>query len=107
LNYIQDPDSFIFGITDPVGNFILEKLLQPVQNLLLDTPWFIVIGCSTALAFVLSGLRPAITAFLMLVLIGFLGVWEPAMDTAAQVLAATAIPARIGLGLRTAPPQNP
>jgi glycine betaine/proline transport system permease protein len=99
LNYIQDPDSFIFGITDPVGNFILEKLLQPVQNLLMDTPWFIVIGCSTALAFVLSGLRPAITAFLMLVLIGFLGVWEPAMDTASQVLVATAIAVLIGIAI--------
>jgi glycine betaine/proline transport system permease protein len=99
LNYIQDPDSFIFGITDPVGNFILEKLLQPVQNLLMDTPWFIVIGCSTALALVLSGLRPAITAFLMLVLIGFLGVWEPAMDTASQVLVATAIAVLIGIAI--------
>jgi glycine betaine/proline transport system permease protein len=99
LNYVQDPASFIFGITDPVGNFILEKLLQPVQNLLMDTPWFIVIGCSTALALVLSGLRPAITAFVMLVFIGFLGVWEPAMDTASQVLVATAIAVVIGLAI--------
>ena len=99
LNYVQDPSSFIFGITDPVGNFILEKLLQPVQNLLMDTPWFIVIGCATALAFVLSGLRPAITAFLMLVLIGFIGVWEPAMDTASQVLVATAIAVLIGIAI--------
>ena len=99
LNYVQDPSSFIFGITDPVGNFILEKLLQPVQNLLMDTPWFIVIGCATALAYVLSGLRPAITAFLMLVLIGFIGVWEPAMDTASQVLVATAIAVLIGIAI--------
>jgi glycine betaine/proline transport system permease protein len=99
LNYVQDPNSFIFGITDPVGNFILEKLLQPVQNLLMDTPWFIVIGCATALAYVLSGLRPAITAFLMLMLIGFIGVWEPAMDTASQVLVATAIAVLIGIAI--------
>jgi glycine betaine/proline transport system permease protein len=99
LNYIQDPSSFIFGITDPVGNFILEKLLQPVQNLLMDTPWFIVIACSTALAFVLSGLRPAVTTVLMLVLIGLLGVWEPAMDTASQVLVATAIAVVIGIAI--------
>jgi glycine betaine/proline transport system permease protein len=99
LNYVQDPSSFIFGITDPVGNFILERLLQPVQNLLMDTPWFIVIGCATALAYVLSGLRPAITAFLMLVLIGFIGVWEPAMDTASQVLVATAIAVLIGIAI--------
>ena len=99
LNYVKDPTSFVFGITEPVGNFILEKMLQPLQNLLMDTPWFIVIACSTALAFVLSGLRPAITAFLMLVLIGFLGVWEPAMDTASQVLVATAIAVVIGIAI--------
>jgi glycine betaine/proline transport system permease protein len=99
LDYIQDPASFIFGITDPVGNFILEKMLQPVQNLLMDTPWFIVIACLTGIAFVLSGLRPAITTLLMLALIGFLGVWEPAMDTASQVLVATAIAVVIGIAI--------
>jgi glycine betaine/proline transport system permease protein len=99
LDYIQDPSSFIFGITDPIGNFILEKLLQPVQNLLMDTPWFIVIACSTALAYVLSGLRPAITTLVMLIFIGFLGVWDPAMDTASQVLVATAIAVVIGIAV--------
>ena len=107
LDYVQDPSSFIFGITDPVGNFILEKLLQPVQNLLMDTPWFIVIGCATALAFVLSGLRPAITALLMLMLIGFIGVWEPAMDTASQVLVATAIAVLIGIAIGIWAAENP
>jgi glycine betaine/proline transport system permease protein len=97
LDYVQDPASFVFGITEPVGNFILEKMLQPVQNLLMDAPWFAVLACSTALAFVLSGLRPAIIAFLMLVLIGVMGVWEPSMDTASQVLVATAIAVVLGI----------
>ena len=99
LEYIQDPTSFIFGITDPVGNFILERMLQPVQNLLMDTPWFIVLGCLTAIAYVLSGMRPAVTAFLMLAAIGIMGVWEPAMDTASQVLVATAIAVVIGIAI--------
>jgi glycine betaine/proline transport system permease protein len=99
LEYIQDPTSFIFGITDPVGNFILERMLQPIQNLLMDTPWFIVLGCLTAIAYVLSGMRPAVTAFLMLAIIGIMGVWEPAMDTASQVLVATAIAVVIGIAV--------
>ncbi|MFZ0850600.1 MAG: ABC transporter permease subunit, partial [Hyphomicrobiaceae bacterium] len=99
LEYIQDPASFIFGITDPVGNFILERMLQPVQNLLMDTPWFVVLGCLTAIAYVVSGMRPAVTAFLMLALIGLMGVWEPAMDTASQVLVATAIAVVIGIAI--------
>jgi len=99
LEYIQDPSSFIFGITDPVGNFILERMLQPVQNLLMDTPWFVVLGCLTAIAYVVSGMRPAVTAFLMLAVIGIMGVWEPAMDTASQVLVATAIAVVIGIAI--------
>jgi glycine betaine/proline transport system permease protein len=99
LEYIQDPSTFVFSITDAIGNFILNNMLEPIQNLLMDTPWFVVLACLTGIAYVLSGPRPAITAFLMLALIGFLGVWEPAMDTASQVLVATAIAVVIGIAI--------
>jgi glycine betaine/proline transport system permease protein len=99
LDYIQDPDSFIFPITDAIGTFILEKGLEPVSQLLMESPWFVVLGSLTLIAYLLSGLRPAITAFLMLALIGFMGVWQPAMDTASQVLVATGIAVVIGIAL--------
>ena len=99
LEYIQDPDTFVFGITDAIGNFILDSLLEPLRKLLVESPWFIVLGGLTAIAFVLSGLRPAVTAFLMLATIGIIGMWEPAMDTASQVLVATAIAVAIGIAL--------
>ena len=57
------------------------------------------LGGLTAIAFVLSGMRPAVTAFLMLAAIGVMGVWEPAMDTASQVLVATAIAVVIGIAI--------
>jgi glycine betaine/proline transport system permease protein len=99
LDYIQDPDSFIFPITDAIGNFILENFLEPLRKLLMEAPWFIVLGGLTAIAFVLSGLRPAVTALLMLAAIGVMGVWDPAMDTASQVLVATAIAVLIGIAI--------
>ena len=99
LDYIQDPDSFIFGITDPIGNFILDRFLEPLRKLLVEAPWFVVLGGLTAIAYVLSGLRPAVTALLMLAAIGIMGVWEPAMDTASQVLVATAIAVVIGIAI--------
>jgi glycine betaine/proline transport system permease protein len=99
LEYVQDPTTFVFSITDAIGNFILENMLQPVQNLLMDTPWFVVLAILTAIAYVLSGPRPAITAFIMLAIIGIIGVWEPAMDTASQVLVATAIAVVIGIAI--------
>ena len=61
LDYVQDPTSFIFGITEPIGNFLLEYFLEPLRLVLVETPWFVVLGGLTAIAFVLSGLRPAIT----------------------------------------------
>ena len=97
LDYVQDPNSFIFGITEPVGNFLLERLLEPLRVLLVEAPWFVVLGGLTAVAFVLSGRRPAITAFVMLAAIGVMGVWAVAMDTASQVLVATALAVAFGL----------
>ena len=97
LDYIQDPTSFIFGITEPIGNFTLEYLLEPLRIVLVESPWFVILAGLTAIAFVLSGTRPAVITFLMLAAIGVMGVWEPAMDTASQVLVATAIAVALGL----------
>jgi glycine betaine/proline transport system permease protein len=99
LDYVQDPTSFVFGITEPVGNFLLEYMLEPLRLVLTETPWFIVLGGLTAIAFVISGLRPAITAFVLLAAIGVMGVWAPAMDTASQVLVATALAVAFGIAI--------
>jgi glycine betaine/proline transport system permease protein len=99
LDYVQDPTSFVFHITEPIGNFILEHLLLPLQAFLMEGPWFTTLAGLTLIAFVISGLRPAITAFLMLALIGFMGVWSLAMDTLSQVIVATVIAVILGFGL--------
>jgi glycine betaine/proline transport system permease protein len=99
LDYVQDPTSFVFHITEPVGNFILEHMLLPLQAFLMEGPWFVTLGGLTLIAFVISGLRPAITAFLMLALIGVIGVWALAMDTLSQVIVATVIAVIVGFGL--------
>jgi glycine betaine/proline transport system permease protein len=97
LDYVQDPESFIFGITEPIGNFVLEYLLEPLRILLVETPWFVILAGFTAIAFVLSGTWPAIITFVTLAAIGVMGVWDLAMDTASQVLVATAIAVALGL----------
>ena len=99
LDYVQDPTSWVFQITEPVGNFILTKLLLPLQGFLVEAPWFTTLAGLTLVAFVISGLRPAITTFLMLALIGVMGVWSLAMDTLSQVLVATLIAVILGFGL--------
>jgi glycine betaine/proline transport system permease protein len=99
LDYVQDPSTFLFSITEPFGNFVLVHLLQPLQEFLMGAPWFVTIAGLTAVALVVSGLRPAITTFAMFATIGVIGMWEPAMDTFSQVLVATAMAVLVGVVL--------
>ena len=99
LDYVQDPATFIFSITEPVGNFILVQCVQPLQQFLVEAPWSTTVLGLTAIAFVVSGVRRALTTLAMLVFIGVMGMWEPAMDTFSQVLVATVITVLIGVVL--------
>src|SRR5215467_7501051 len=74
-------------------------MLQPLDTFLVETPWFVMLAGVVAIAFVLSGLRPAVTTAVMFAAIGVIGEWEPAMDTFSQVLVATAITVVVGVVL--------
>ena len=84
-------------VTSWVSTEILKVLLLPLQGFLMGTPWFVMLGGLTLIAYLISGLRPAVTAFLMLAGIGFLGVWTLAMDTFSQVLVATMLAVLFGV----------
>jgi glycine betaine/proline transport system permease protein len=100
LDYVQKPTTFLFNeITNPIGNFLVAHMLQPLDTFLVETPWFVTLIGLTAIAFVLSGLRPALTTLAMFALIGVIGEWQDAMDTFSQVLVATAIAVLIGVVL--------
>jgi glycine betaine/proline transport system permease protein len=99
LDYVQDPTTWVFGITERIGVFILQQLLLPLQEFLVEGPWFTTVAGLTAIASVISGWRPALTTLVMLFLIGFMGVWALSMDTLSQVLVATAIAVVIGVAL--------
>ena len=94
LDYVGNPDTVLFHITSWIGDTIIKYGLQPIHDFLVLTPWFVVLAGFTAIALVVSGWRPALTTFLMLGLIGVIGQWEPAMDTASQVLVAPCWPSR-------------
>ncbi len=99
LDYVQDPAHFVFKFTEPIGNFILVHGVQPLQELLIGTPWFVTVAGLSAMALVVSGIRPAVTTLAMLTSIGVMGMWEPAMDTFSQVLVATVLAVLIGVAL--------
>jgi glycine betaine/proline transport system permease protein len=99
LDYIQNPSTFVFHITEPIGNFLVRDALVPLRDFFVDTPWFVTIAGLTVLALVVSGRRAAVTTFAMLALIGVIGEWGTAMETLSQVLVATALAVLLGLGL--------
>jgi glycine betaine/proline transport system permease protein len=99
LDYVQNPATFVFHITEPIGNFLVQHCLVPLQGFFVDTPWFVTIGGLTALALVISGLRAAVTSLAMFGLIGVIGEWSTAMETLSQVLVATVIAVLLGIAL--------
>ena len=99
LDYIKDPATIVFSITNSVATFIVVHLVQPLLQFLVEAPWFTTLAGVTAIALVVSGARPAVTTFAMFTAIGVLGMWEPAMETFSQVLVATGLTVLIGVAL--------
>jgi glycine betaine/proline transport system permease protein len=99
LDYVQDPDTALFRVTSWIGDHIVQYGLVPFRNFLVETPWPVTLVGLALIALVVSGRRAAVTTFLMLVLIGVLGEWTSAMDTASQVLVATVLTVAVGVGL--------
>jgi len=107
LDYVSNPDTVLFHITSWIGDTIIQYGLQPLHNFLALTPWFVILVGTTLIALVVGGRRASVTVFLMLALIGVIGQWEPAMDTATQVLVATVLAVALGLGLGILAAESP
>jgi glycine betaine/proline transport system permease protein len=97
LDYVQNPDTFLFReITNPTGNFLVQHGIEPLRSFFMGTPWPVMLAGLVLIAYLLSGLRPAIVALAMLMIVGLVGEWANAMGTFAQVLVATVLTVIIG-----------
>jgi glycine betaine/proline transport system permease protein len=99
LDYVQNPSTWIFHITEPIGNFIVAHGLTPLNSFFVETPWFIMGGGLVAIALIVSGRRAALITAVMLGTIGFVGEWATSMETFAQVLVATGMTIVFGIAL--------
>ena len=99
LDYVQNPGTFVFHITSPIGNFIVQYGLGPLRSFFVETPWPAMTFGLAAIAFLISGLRPAVITLLMLAMIGLSNEWTNAMDTLSQVLVATVFTLLVGIPL--------
>jgi glycine betaine/proline transport system permease protein len=99
LDFVQDPSKFVFKITEPIGNFIVQYGLQPLDTFFVEMPWPAMLFGVTLIAFIVSGRRPAITVLSMFALVGVIAQWTPAMQTLSQVLVATVLTMLVGIPL--------
>ncbi|MFI1939697.1 ABC transporter permease subunit [Streptomyces purpureus] len=88
----------IGGTADWAGHFT-TWVLDPVRGGLQWLPWWAVLVTVGVLALLIGTWRTAATAVAAMAGIGVLGVWDPALDTLSQVLAAVAVTLVLGFAV--------
>jgi glycine betaine/proline transport system permease protein len=79
------------GFTAGVKDQITYGLLNPLQSLLAESPWWLAAAAIAALAFVVGGVRALVPAVICLTGIYFLDLWHDAMITLTMTLVATVL----------------
>ena len=74
-----------------LSDFLLLYVLDPIQRLFVEEPWWIVAGLFAALAWRLKGFRLAALVFACMVGLGLLGMWTFSMATLSLVLVSVAL----------------
>lgn len=83
------------GFKDLISNWVLN----PIENVLARSPWYMTVTMLVIVALVLGGFRIAILAFALLMLIVLSGLWFDAMVTLTQTIVATILTMIIGVAL--------
>jgi glycine betaine/proline transport system permease protein len=83
VNWIKDN---LTSATGAIQTGFSVFLLNPFQDVLTSSPWWLVTAVGVALAWIVSGVRPALTAGVAFVLVSLLGLWQDSMTTLASVL---------------------
>ncbi|MDQ3660488.1 MAG: ABC transporter permease subunit [Actinomycetota bacterium] len=107
ITWVQDPNKPVYPITSWLGDHLVLWGLEPLRVFLSDSPWWAVIGAAAAIALIVSGVRQMVIAGVLLMGIGAMGVWGPAMDTASQVLVSTALTLFFGVALGIVAAETP
>ncbi|MEU1790711.1 ABC transporter permease subunit [Streptomyces sparsogenes] len=94
------------GTADWASGYV-TWVLDPLRGALQGLPWWSLLLIVAAVAWLIGTWGTALTAVLALAAIGVLGVWDPAMDTLSQVLAAVAVTLVLGFATGIAAARSP
>jgi glycine betaine/proline transport system permease protein len=78
-------------VTRPITNAFTYGLLNPLQSLLADSPFWLTAGFLLLLAWIVGGVRSGVTAIVCLAIIFGVGIWHESMVTLASALVGTVV----------------
>ncbi|MEV4012883.1 ABC transporter permease subunit [Nonomuraea angiospora] len=108
VNYaVRWAETSWYGVTTLIKDLTTSALLNPLETLLTSAPWWLVALAVLAVAWRVSGVRPALTALACLLAIALLGVWEHTMQTLTTVVVAVFVTLVAGLVLGVAAARSP
>jgi glycine betaine/proline transport system permease protein len=87
----------LFGVTNAIKNAITYHGINPLQNLLDHSPWWVTGVAIAAISLVIGGIRAAVITAVCLGLIIGTGLWQDSMDTLAATLIATVLVVLLGV----------
>lgn len=94
-NWINDVNNNVVSHIDKITlgfkNAISYNLLNPLQDLLANSPWWLTAPVILAMALVIGGLRPLLIAATCEGVIFAMGLWNDAMITLTSTIVATAL----------------
>jgi glycine betaine/proline transport system permease protein len=79
----------VSGFTGALADVVSYGLLNPLQSLLAETPWWLIGLVLIALSYVLGGWRPAVVTLVCEAIIFGTGMWNEAMKTLTTTIVAT------------------
>ena len=86
-------------ITVSLKDFISNYLLNSIETLLADSPWFLTLSMIALIAYLLGGIRVTILSITLMLIIVAIGIWNDTMVTLTQTLVATLLTMIIGVVL--------
>ncbi|MCW2607632.1 MAG: transporter permease [Frankiales bacterium] len=85
------------GLTGGTKDVVTTWLLDPLEALLTESPWWVVAAALLALATIVAGARATLVAAVCLALLLGTGLWEDAMTTLASTVLATVAVLALGV----------
>jgi glycine betaine/proline transport system permease protein len=94
VNWIIDTFGFF---TEGLNKVITIGVLNPLERLLAESPWFLTVFAIAAISLVLGGVRSALLSVFLLLAIVATGIWFETMITFSQTIVATILTMIIGV----------